>query len=65
MHLREYMAREGLKDDEVAVAIGVERATVNRYRNGAVRPSVEVMQRIARWSKGKVPLESWLIEAAE
>jgi transcriptional regulator with XRE-family HTH domain len=65
MHLREYMAQQGLKDDEVAAAIGVERATVNRYRNGAVTPRLEMMQRIARWSKGKVPLESWLVEAAE
>jgi transcriptional regulator with XRE-family HTH domain len=65
MHLREYMAREGLKDEDVAAVIGVERATVNRYRHGAVTPRLEMMQRIARWSKGKVPLESWLAEAAE
>jgi transcriptional regulator with XRE-family HTH domain len=65
MLLREYMAQQGLKDDEVADAIGVERATVNRYRHGAIaRPRPEVMQLIARWSKGKVPLESWF-EAAE
>jgi transcriptional regulator with XRE-family HTH domain len=64
MHLREYMAEKGLKDDEVASAIGVERETVNRYRNGTLTPRLKMMQRISRWSNGRVPLESWL-EAVE
>ena len=45
-------------------AIGVERETVNRYRNGAVIPSYKMMLKISLWSNGKVPLESWR-EAAE
>jgi transcriptional regulator with XRE-family HTH domain len=64
MHLRDYMAQQGLKDDEVAAAIGVERATVNRYRNGAVTPRDEMKERIARWSKGKVPVQSWFAAVA-
>lgn len=64
MHLREYMAENSLKDEDVAEAIGVERATVLRYRHGTMTPRLKIMQRIARWSKGNVPLESWL-EAAE
>jgi transcriptional regulator with XRE-family HTH domain len=64
MHLREYMAERGLRDDEVATAIGVERETVLRWRHGTMKPRYETMRLISRWSKGKVPLESWL-EAAE
>ena len=64
MHLREYMAKQNLKDEDVAPAIGVERETVNRYRNGAVIPSYKMMLKISLWSNGKVPLESWR-EAAE
>jgi transcriptional regulator with XRE-family HTH domain len=64
MHLREYMAEKGLKDEDVAGAIGVDRATVVRYRHGTLTPRLKMMQRISRWSNGKIPLESWL-EAAE
>ena len=64
MHLSEYMERNGLKDEDVAAAIGVERETVLRYRHRTIIPRPKMMQKISRWSKGKVPLESWL-EAAE
>ena len=64
MHLRDYMAEHGLKDKDVADAIGVEQQTVNRYRHGTLTPRPKMMLKISRWSKGKVPAESWL-EAAE
>jgi transcriptional regulator with XRE-family HTH domain len=64
MHLREYMAERGLKDEDVAAVIKVKRETVLRYRHGTMTPRLKMMQRISRWSNGKVPLESWL-EAAE
>ena len=50
MHLSEYMARTGLKDDEVARGINRSRATVSRIRRGKTKPDWSTVSAIARFT---------------
>lgn len=59
MRLSAYMESKGLKDPEVADAIGRSRASVSRYRRGLERPDWRTMQAIRLWSKGKVQEADW------
>lgn len=59
MRLSAYMETKGLKDPEVAVAIGRSRASVSRYRRGIERPDWDTIQAIRLWSKGKVRESDW------
>lgn len=54
MHLSEYMELIGVKDPQVAEAIGRTRPTVSRIRRKLVRPDWETINRITAWSRGAV-----------
>lgn len=66
MHLSDYMAQKGLKDEDVAAAIGKNRVSVSRYRRNLIRPSWRAIERIKEFTKNEVTAEDWLQrEAAE
>ena len=54
MRLSDYLSEQGHGDAEFAVAIGVDRSSVNRMRNGKLVPSPAVMQRIIELTGGRV-----------
>jgi transcriptional regulator with XRE-family HTH domain len=60
MRLAEYMARMELTDKEVAAAIGCERASVTRYRNGNMRPKLEKVVKITEFTGGQVTADDWI-----
>jgi hypothetical protein len=59
MHLADYMAEEGLRDEDVAAAIGRSRVSVSRYRRKLIRPEWHVINAIRRYTKGKVTEADW------
>jgi transcriptional regulator with XRE-family HTH domain len=64
MHLSDYMAgknpkRKVLKDEEVAEAIGVSRATVSRIRRRKVRPDWQTIAALNTFSKGKITADDF------
>lgn len=68
MHLSDYMAQRGLSDQDVAAAIGKDRASVSRYRRKKIRPGWRAMKRIFEFSGGLVTPDDFLAaqrEAAE
>lgn len=54
MHLSDYMAQRGLKDDDVATAIDRSRPTVSRIRRKRVRPDWKTIERLEEFSGGAV-----------
>lgn len=64
MHLADYMAgknpkRRPLKDEEVAEAIGVSRATISRIRRRKVRPEWETIEALHAYSGGKIKADDF------
>jgi len=49
-----------LTDKEVAAAIGCERASVTRYRNGNMRPKLEKVVKITEFTGGQVTADDWI-----
>jgi transcriptional regulator with XRE-family HTH domain len=60
MHLATYMAEKGLRDEDVADAIGWSRVSVSRWRRKLIRPEWAAVEAIKAFSKGKVSAEDWL-----
>lgn len=60
MRLAEYMSQMELTDKQVADAIGCERASVTRYRNGKMRPKLENVVKITDFTDGKVTADDWI-----
>ena len=54
MKLKDYMVVHGVGLTEMARLLGVSEVAVSRYRQGARRPSPDVMRRIIRVTKGAV-----------
>lgn len=53
VHLADYMADEGLSDDDVAKGINRSRPTVSRIRRRLVRPDWETIEEIKKFTNGK------------
>ncbi len=60
MQLSDHMAREGLKDDDLALKIPRSRATISRYRRRKQRPSLEIIKEIERVTGGLVTVDDWV-----
>ena len=58
--LAAWMQEAGLRDREVADAIGVERSTVTYVRLGKRSPSLRVAVAIERLTSGVVTVQSWI-----
>ena len=54
MHLSDYMAERGLKDQEVAEKIQRSRVTVSRIRRRKVRPDWPTIEALREWSGGAI-----------
>ena len=64
MHLADYMAgknpkRRPLKDEEVAEAVGVSRATISRIRRRKVRPDWQTIDALRTYSRGKITADDF------
>lgn len=57
--LAEFIERAGLKQKEVAQALGVSRTVVYFWLKETVTPSLEHRRSIEKWTGGYVPAESW------
>lgn len=64
MTLAEWMAREGLGDDEVAGKVGRDRSIISRLRRGKHVPSVALMKALIDLSNGEIDAHALLNEAA-
>lgn len=60
MHLSDYMAMNGLRDDDLSVMLGRNRTTVNRLRRGLHLPSLAIAQKIQEVTNGEVSVNDWL-----
>jgi hypothetical protein len=56
---REFLALVEANDSEAARAIGVSRALVSLWKGGR-RPGAAIRIAIDKWSRGRVPADSWL-----
>lgn len=65
MHLSDYMAEEGLRDEDVAAALGKSRVSVSRWRRKLIRPDWETIQAIRVWSNEQVAEPDWRAVPAE
>lgn len=59
MHLSEFMASQGLSDEDVASAVGRNRATVSRWRRRLMRPDWEAIENIKVFTDGRVGADDW------
>lgn len=59
MHLSDYMAEKGLKDDHVAAGIGCSRVSVSRYRRGLIVPSWPAIEAIKKFTRNAVTEKDW------
>ena len=59
MQLRDYMKSREITDEAAASQLNVSRATVTRWRNGAMRPDWGTMSHIQEWSEQKVRPNDW------
>jgi transcriptional regulator with XRE-family HTH domain len=60
MQLANWMAEHGVRDEDLAEALGVDRSTISRIRRRKQRPSLELAAGIERITKGKVGPFSFL-----
>jgi plasmid maintenance system antidote protein VapI len=63
--LESYMRDARITDAVMAAAIGKDRSLVTRLRNGSVRPTIDVAAAIERETRGAVPMQAWVLEAAQ
>lgn len=59
-HFDLYLHGKRLTLAAVAAQLGVDKATVHRWRVGKARPDYERAAQVAEWSGGKVPVAAWI-----
>lgn len=66
MHLSDYMAQRGLKDEQVAAGIGRSRVTVSRIRRRKVRPDWPTIEELRKFTDGACTADDFeQLQAAE
>lgn len=60
MHLSEYMQWKNLTDSQVALRIGVDRATISRIRRGKVRPDWVTIILLKKMSGGQITADDFV-----
>lgn len=63
--LEEWMAENGLGDEELGRIVQVDRATISRIRRGLNKPSWDLAARIKVATSGAITADDFLTEAAE
>lgn len=59
MTLQEWMATEGLTDDQVANSIKADRSTISRIRRGKIHPSKATTEALILLSGGAIDIASF------
>jgi len=59
--LDQYLRKDGNTEASLAIAIGVQQPTVNRYRKGRL-PDAETARHIDKATGGEVPFAIWQVE---
>lgn len=62
--LRAYLGEKKGAATALAKVLGVSVSTVTRLADGERGPSLEMAHRIAKATRGRVPVKSWLGESA-
>lgn len=65
MKLETYLSSKSLTRTEFAELIGTTQASVSRYVTGERRPSIEMIDKIDKATKGKVKMRDWFKEIPE
>ena len=68
MTLDEYLKGHAITEQQLAAATGCSQATINRVRNGKQRPSLDLLESVARATNGAVTPNDFISlepEAAE
>lgn len=58
--LAEWMAKGGVSKDTLAINIGVNHMSIDKWRKGQCTPDLVAAFLIERITKGAVPVSSWL-----
>lgn len=64
MKLSDYLEERGLKDEDFAALIGVDRTTVSRLRRTGQRPSQQTLEAIVAHTGGKVSANDFWLAGA-
>lgn len=65
MKIETYLKSKSMTHAEFAEVIGTSQPTVTRYVNGDRRPSIEMIDKIEKITKGKVKMRDWFKEVPE
>lgn len=61
--LREYRLSKGLSQDDVAKAVGVQKAMISRIEQGKRVASMGLVSRLVEWSKGELKADDFMPRA--
>lgn len=59
LKLQTYLKDSGLTQAEFAAKVGVKQGTISRLVNGSRAPSLVTAMKIAKVTRGKVPVTAW------
>lgn len=59
MHLKDWMSENGKSDSDVALLVGRDRSIVSRLRRDELRPTAELMEKVAEITGGAVLPNDW------
>lgn len=65
MKLETYLKTKPMTHTEFASLIGTTQVSVSRYVSGERRPSIEMIDKIEKATKGKVKMRDWFKEIPE
>lgn len=54
---------DGPTPTQLAEGLGVSRAAIHSFREGDYRPRIDIRERLALFSAGRISSDSWLTEA--
>jgi transcriptional regulator with XRE-family HTH domain len=63
--LREYRLSKGLSQEDVAKAVGVQKAMISRVEQGKRIASMSLVARLVDWSGGKLKADDFLPRVAQ
>lgn len=58
-HFALYLERNEIGDADFATRIGKDRTSINRWKNGKGKPTIDDAARIETETNGEVPMQSW------
>lgn len=61
--LQKWREKKELSQEQVALLVGVKQTTISRWEAGESHPILKFAIRLAKVSKGAVPVEAWSAES--